>query len=342
MEKFKRQYLEFKILVTFFSPSGYHALETDEIIDYKIYLPFDSRKNAEKFLDIVKPKLALFIKYEFWYYYLSTLKQRQIPVFSVSAIFRSSQVYFKWYGGFNRKILDNFSYFFVQDKTSQQLLKTISLSSTITGDTRLDRVLKIKEQKDALPEFDAFAASNDLMVVGSMRKEDIDIIIKFVQQHPELKFIIAPHEIDESMMQPLEKNISSTVRHSKLSGSDDNQQVLIIDNIGMLSQLYRYASYAYIGGGFSDGLHNILEAAVYEIPVFFGNKDYQRFKEAIDLIELGTAFPIGSLPEFEAVFKALAGDEIRKVEVKSYLAKYIADNKGASEKIIAHLEEYML
>ena len=215
------------------------------------------------------------------------------------------------------------------------------MSSTITGDTRLDRVLEIKEQKKALPEIDAFATNKDLMVVGSMRKEDIDTIIKFVQQHPELKFIIAPHEIDDSMMQPLEKSISNTVRHSKLSGTTDNQQVLIIDNIGMLSQLYRYASYAYIGGGFSDGLHNILEAAVYEIPVFFGNKDYQRFKEAIDLIELGTAFPIGSLPEFETVFKDLAGDERRKVELKSKLAKYLADNKGASEKIIAHLEEYM-
>jgi 3-deoxy-D-manno-octulosonic-acid transferase len=341
MECFKKQYPEFKILVTFYSPSGYHAVDIDEIVDYKIYLPIDSHKNARKLLDITNPKMALFIKYEFWHYYLSELKQRQIPVFSVSSIFRPSQPFFKWYGAFYRKILDNFSYFFVQDWPSRQLLKTINLSSSITGDTRLDRVIKIKEQKKDLPKIDAFATTKNLMVVGSMRKEDIDIVIKFVQQHQELKFIIAPHEINESMIQPLEESISSTVRHSKLTGSNDNQQVLIIDNIGMLSQLYRYANYAYIGGGFSDGLHNILEAAVYQIPVFFGNKAYQRFKEAIDLIDLGTAFPIGSYPEMETVFKDLADNINRKVEIKSNLATYLAENKGASEKIIAHIEEFM-
>jgi 3-deoxy-D-manno-octulosonic-acid transferase len=341
MECFKKQYQEYKILVTFYSPSGYHAVERDEIVDYKIYLPFDSGKNARKLLDITNPKMALFIKYEFWHYYLSELKSRQIPVFSVSSIFRRSQPFFKWYGAFNRKILDSFSYFFVQDMASQQLLKTINILSSITGDTRLDRVIKIKEQKKDLQEIDAFATTKNLMVVGSMRKEDIDIIIKFVQQHQELKFIIAPHEIIESMIQPLEESISSTVRHSNLTGSNNNQQVLIIDNIGMLSQLYRYANYAYIGGGFSDGLHNILEAAVYEIPVFFGNKEYQRFKEAIDLIDLGAAYPIGSYPELATVFRDLVDNNNRKDEIKSNLATYLAENKGASEKIIAHFEEFM-
>ena len=341
MECFKKQYQEYKILVTFYSPSGYHAVDIDEIVDFKIYLPFDSGKNARKLLDIINPKMALFIKYEFWHYYLSELKHRQIPVFSVSSIFRPSQPFFKWYGAFNRKILDNFSYFFVQDWPSRQLLKSINLSSSITGDTRLDRVIKIKEQKKDLPKIDAFATTKNLMVVGSMRKEDIDIVIKFVQQHQELKFIIAPHEISESMIRPLEESLSSTVRHSNLTGSNDNQQVLIIDNIGMLSQLYRYANYAYIGGGFSDGLHNILEAAVYEIPVFFGNKEYQRFKEAIDLIDLGAAFPIGSYPEMAIVFKDLVDNKNRKVEIKSNLATYLAENKGASEKIIAHIKEFM-
>ena len=341
MEVFKKQYPNFKILVTFYSPSGYHAVETDQVVDYKIYLPFDSPKNARKLLDITTPAMALFIKYEFWHYYLSELRQRQIPVFSVSSIFRTSQPFFKWYGDFNRKILANFSYFFVQDKPSQALLKSINLSSTVTGDTRLDRVLKIKEQNKSFPEIAAFADNNNLLVVGSMRKEDIDIVIEFIEQHPMLKFIIAPHEIVESMMKTLERSRFSSIRHSKLTTANASQQVLIIDNIGMLSQLYRFANYAYIGGGFSDGLHNILEAAVYEIPVFFGNKDYQRFKEAIDLIDLGAAFPIGSYPEFGAVFKDLDDDKERKIVIKSKLATYLAENKGASEKIIAHLEEYI-
>lgn len=341
MEAFKNKYSSYKILVTFYSPSGYQAVKTDDIVDFKIYLPLDSRKNARILIDIADPKLVMFIKYEFWYYYLSELKKRGIPVLSVSAIFRDSQIYFKWYGSFNRKILDNLSYFFVQDKASQDLLNNINLPSTITGDTRLDRVLEIKEKKKELPEIDGFAAGKKLMVIGSMRKEDVDIIIQFVQSHPEVKFIIAPHEIEDSMMLPLEQSIDSTIRHSQLNSSSSDRQVLIIDNIGMLSQLYRYANYAYIGGGFSDGLHNILEAAVYEIPVFFGNKDYQRFKEAIDLIDLGVAFPVGSFPEFEAVFNDLDGNNERKAEIKSVLTRYLSENQGASDKIIAHLEEYM-
>jgi len=341
MEAFKNKYSSYKILVTFYSPSGYQAVKTDDIVDFKIYLPLDSRKNARILIDIADPKLVMFIKYEFWYYYLSELKKRGIPVLSVSAIFRDSQIYFKWYGSFNRKILDNLSYFFVQDKASQDLLNNINLPSTITGDTRLDRVLEIKEKKKELPEIDGFAAGKKLMVIGSMRKEDVDIIIQFVQSHPEVKFIIAPHEIEDSMMLPLEQSIDSTIRHSQLNSSSSDRQVLIIDNIGMLSQLYRYANSAYIGGGFSDGLHNILEAAVYEIPVFFGNKDYQRFKEAIDLIDLGVAFPVGSFPEFEAVFNDLDGNNERKAEIKSVLTRYLSENQGASDKIIAHLEEYM-
>jgi 3-deoxy-D-manno-octulosonic-acid transferase len=341
MEAFKNKYPTYKILVTFYSPSGYQAVKTDGIVDFKIYLPLDSRKNARKLIDISNPKLGMFIKYEFWHHYLSELKKRGIPVLSVSSIFRDSQIYFKWYGGFNRKILDNLSYFFVQDKASQDLLNNINLSSTITGDTRLDRVLEIKEKRKELPDIDGFAAGKKLMVIGSMRKEDVDIIISFVQSHPEIKFIIAPHEIEDSMMLPLEQTIDSTIRHSQLNSSSYERQVLIIDNIGMLSQLYRYANYAYIGGGFSDGLHNILEAAVYEIPVFFGNNDYQRFKEAIDLIDLGVAFPVGSFPEFEAVFHDLDENNERLAEIKSVLTRYLSENQGASENIIAHLEDYM-
>jgi 3-deoxy-D-manno-octulosonic-acid transferase len=202
----------------------------------------------------------------------------------------------------------------------------------------MDRVLSIREQNKPLPEIELFAVGKELMLIGSMRKEDIKIVINFVQQHSELKFIIAPHEITEAMMKPLEEELDSTIRHSNLDDSTAGHQVLIVDNIGMLSQLYRYANYAYIGGGFSDGIHNILEPAVYEIPVFFGNKAYQRFKEAIDLIEIGAAFPIGSFPEFKIVFKDLVGNRHRLVEIKDALTNYLADNQGASEKIIGHLK----
>ena len=226
--------------------------------------------------------------------------------------------------------------FFVQDTPSQLLLNKHNLPNTVTGDTRLDRVLKIREQKTPLLEIEDFASNNMVMVVGSLRKEDVDIIIDFINQHPKIKFIVAPHEINEGMIQPLEQRIDSTIRHSR-ANSNIQEQVLIIDNIGMLSQLYRYANFAYVGGGFSDGLHNILEPAVYEIPVFFGNKDYQRFKEAIDLIDLGVAFPIGSIAELDAVFDHLAGDVKQQAYIKNSLSSYLEENKGASEKIIYHI-----
>jgi len=341
MEAFKHNHPSFKIFVTFYSPSGYQAIDTDHIVDFKCYLPFDSKKNANKLITLVNPQLAIFVKYEFWHFYLNELNNRGIPVFSVSSIFRPDQLFFKWYGGFYRQMLDNFTYFFVQDKPSAQLLEKLSLPHAITGDTRLDRVLSIKNNKKSLPRIEAFTSEQEVMVVGSMRKEDISLIIRFIQQYPGLKFIIAPHEITESMMQAIEKEVHSTIRLSQSHDTVFDQQVLIIDNIGMLSQLYRYSRYAYIGGGFSDGIHNILEPAVFEIPVFFGNKDYQRFKEAIDLIDLGAAFPIGSSEEFTVVFDALRQSKERQAAIKSALATYLTKNEGAANKIITKINEYI-
>jgi len=341
MESFKKHYPGYKILVTFYSPSGYEAVETDEIVNYKSYLPFDSRSNARKLIALIQPKTAFFVKYEFWYFYLTELKSKKIPVFSISSIFRSEQLFFKWYGGFYRKLLENFDYFFVQDKASNLLLEKLGLPNMVTGDTRLDRVLSIRQQKKPMNEIEAFTTNNEVMIIGSLRKEDLDIIIEFVNHHADIKFIIAPHEITEGMIQPLEKGIESTIRYSTSINSTIQQQVLIIDNIGMLSQLYRYANYAYVGGGFSDGLHNILEPAVFEIPIFFGNKDYQRFKEAIDLIDLGVAFPIGSTNEFDTVFNHLISDTKQQTDIKNNLSSYLEENKGASEKIINHITEVL-
>lgn len=341
MEAFKKEFTDYKILVTFYSPSGYEAIETDAIVDFKCYLPFDSKRNAARFVDKVKPDTAIFVKYEFWHYFLKELAQRNINTYSVSSIFRPTQLFFKPYGGFYRNMLNAFSYFFVQDHRSAELLNTLNLPHEVTGDTRLDRVLKIKDDKKTFPWIDSFSGRDDLMVIGSMRKEDLDLVIHFVQLHPELKFIIAPHEITESMIQPLEENLKSTIRYSKATDADTARRILIIDNIGMLSTLYRYAKFAYVGGGFSDGLHNILEPAVYEIPVFFGNKDYQRFKEATDLIEHEAAFPVGSVQELDSIFLMLQNSDDRQAEISKNIRDYISQNKGASKKIIARLKEKM-
>lgn len=339
MEAFKNEFSDFKILVTFYSPSGYEAVSTDAIVNFKTYLPFDSKTNANRFLDLVKPEIAIFIKYEFWYFFLKELYRRDLPVYSVSSIFRPSQLFFKFYGGFYRNILKNISYFFVQDKNSSDLLNSLNLPNLVSGDTRIDRVLDIRNNNKSLPVIEMFVGDEVVMVIGSMRKEDLDIVIQFVIQHRDLKFIIAPHEIIDSMIMPLEERLNSTVRYSEFKNSDLAQQVLIIDNIGMLSTLYRYAHYTYVGGGFSDGLHNILEPAVYEIPVFFGNRDYQRFKEALDLINLGAAFPVGSLKEFDTLFNELQNDSQQQLAIKDNLHQYHEANKGASKKIINRIKE---
>ncbi len=341
IEAFKKKYTDYKVLVTFFSPSGYEAIATDEVIDFKSYLPFDSRKNSKRFIRLVAPGIVFFVKYEFWYYYLKQLKEAAIPTYSISSIFRSQQVFFKCYGGFYRQMLNNFNYFFVQDELSHRLLDNLNLPNKITGDTRLDRVIALKNQRQEIPQIEAFCAHKEVMVVGSIRKEDVELIIDFIKLHPDLKYIIAPHEIIESMMRPLENELKSTIRYSALGNSDQAHHVLIIDNIGMLTQLYGYANYAYVGGGFSDGLHNILEPAVFGVPVFFGNRAYQTFKEAIDLIDLGAGFPVGNIKEFDTVFSHLQGDKSQQSAIERSISGYLETNQGASEKIISHISKNM-
>lgn len=337
VEKFKDKYPHYQVLVTFFSPSGYEAVQPDELINFTAYLPFDSRKNARQFIEIVKPKLAFFIKYEFWHFYLDELSRNKIPVFSVSSIFRPSQSFFKRYGGFFRKMLGKIDHFFVQDEQSLHLLERLGRPATITGDTRLDRVLQIREANIEIEEVATFVGRCTAMVVGSLRKEDIELISGFISAHPELKFIVAPHEIIEEMMAPLE-NKFDCIRFSNFAKSTGEEQVLIIDNIGYLSKIYRYANYAYVGGGFSDGIHNILEPAVYEIPVFFGNRDYQRFKEAHDLIDIAAGFAVGNLQEMDRIFKEISSSEERMNKIRQSISSYLEFNKGAAAKIIRQLE----
>ena len=335
MKGVKKLFPNKRILVTFFSPSGFEAIKTDGVVDFKYYLPLDYPKNAKKFIELVNPEEVFFVKYEFWYNYLEILHTLKIPTYSVSSIFRPNQPFFKWYGKLHRKMLSYFDGFFVQDRSSQQLLAAIGIEADITGDTRFDRVIAIKEASFNSEILEKFAANAAVIVIGSMRNEDVKLITSFILSHEHLKFILAPHEISYHEIENLLNNLNNVVRYSTFSDNDVDRQVLIIDNIGMLSKLYRYGQYAYIGGGFSDGIHNILEPAVYEIPVFFGNQQFDKFKEAIELIDIGAAFPVGGVGEMSRVFADLYDDSSRYQTIKSSLHHYVYENKGAAAKILS-------
>jgi 3-deoxy-D-manno-octulosonic-acid transferase len=331
IEQIKKENPTWKVAVTFFSPSGYEAV-TNSSIDYKFYLPLDTASNASKFIDLIKPELTIFIKYEYWYHYLNQLNLRNIPTYSVSSIFRSTQTFFKWWGSWNRKMLKQFTYFMVQDQSSLGLLNSIGLSNVqITGDTRFDRVLKIKNDTLRFPEIENFIGGNKVFIVGSLRPEDDEIILPFIKSNSGYKFILAPHEITSTHISKIENSIESTVRHSQLD-EKSNEKVLIIDSIGKLSRLYRLANIAYVGGGFSDGIHNILEPAVYHIPVFFGNKYYKKYKEATDLVSIQAAFPIANSLDLEEKLKSLQNPDTRTLVCKK-IEEYVNSNIGASQKV---------
>lgn len=332
IELIKRENPNWKVVVTFFSPSGYEAVN-HESVDYKFYLPIDTPSNALNFVDVVKPQLAIFVKYEFWYHFLKALRHEHIPIYSVSSIFRPTQTFFKWHGGWNRKMLQMFTYFMVQDESSLELLKSIGLTNAqITGDTRFDRVLKIKEETDQFPEIEQFLSNRKVFIVGSLRPEDDETIFSFINSNTEYAFIIAPHEITKKHLSKIENSINGSVRHSQLPAKS-NENVLIIDSIGKLSRLYRLANYAYIGGGFSDGIHNILEPAVYSIPIFFGNQHYKKYKEATDLISLKAAFPVSNENDLTKELLKLK-DKKTMSFISTTIEEYVGANKGAAQKVV--------
>jgi 3-deoxy-D-manno-octulosonic-acid transferase len=344
MEKLKVEYPNHKIFLTFFSPSGYEVRKNYDKADYVFYLPWDTKSNAVRLLNAVKPVLVLFVKYEFWHHYTSEIKRRNIPLLSVSSIFRENQLFFKSYGGFYRNILFNFSFFFAQNDESVKLLKSIGVNSSMrAGDTRFDRVYEMVKNGQPLPVIEQFKNQEKLMVVGSCWPEDLDVLIPFInEQARALKFIIAPHEISEAFIKEIENGIqASVVRYSKSQGVDANSyQVLIIDNIGMLGKLYRYGEFAYIGGAFGKGLHNILEAACYGIPIFFGNKNYQKFQEARDLINYGGAFEVGNYHDLKARYEMinLPQNFLLACEVTK---QYVQDNIGATEKVMRFCRKHL-
>jgi 3-deoxy-D-manno-octulosonic-acid transferase len=334
MEAFRTQYPDYKILLTFFSPSGYEVRKNYEGADYIIYLPADTPGNARQFVTIVKPAIAFFIKYEFWYNYLRELKQADVAVISFSAIFRPDQLFFKPWGSFYRKLLRYFDHILVQNQESVDLLKSIDITQvTLAGDTRFDRVAQVAAAKKEIPIADAFKSGKPLLVVGSAWPEDMDVLITFLNAFDKpLKVIMAPHEIHDAEIERWRAQlIKPSVRFSQTNEVSVMQaDILFIDNVGMLTSLYQYGEFAYIGGAFKQGLHNSLEAATFGVPVFFG-PDYAKYQEAVDLVHEGAAFSISSTTELSVTFSRQYNDPSEAAQVSR---NYVLRNIGATGKVM--------
>jgi 3-deoxy-D-manno-octulosonic-acid transferase len=338
IEKIRELAPEKKILLTFYSPSGYEIRKNYPGADYIFYLPLDTRRNARRFIRIVRPVKAFFIKYEFWYHILKELQKTRTDTYLISAIFRKNQVYFAWYGKWFRRMLKYFNHLFVQDEQSMQNLSRIGITHvTISGDTRFDRVFSIADKTEKIPVIEVFTADNNTLIMGSTWPGDEEILIRYIHENTlPLKYIIAPHEVHEANIRRIEGRIKkNTIRYTNLDHSDpETADVLVIDTIGILSSVYQYGTLAYIGGGFGKGIHNILEAATFGLPVIFG-PNFHKFKEAHDLIKSGVGFTISGYDELHQIFNALLTEEkiLQSVSVKA--RNYVISSKGATEKIIS-------
>jgi 3-deoxy-D-manno-octulosonic-acid transferase len=336
IEKIRAQYPEYKILLTFFSPSGYEVCKNYQGADIISYLPFDRTCNVKKFLDITNPCMAFFIKYEFWKNFLDELNKRYIPVYSVSSIFREGQIFFKWYGFDYRNVLKNFDWLFVQNETSKEHLARLGIiRAMVAGDTRFDRVLQIKEEAKALPVVEQFRGKSTVLVVGSSWKLDEDLIIEYFNTHREMKLILAPHVVDKYRLTEISDKLKRPYVCYTHANEDNAQYAdcLIIDCYGLLSSIYRYGKVAYIGGGFGVNIHNTLEAAVYHVPVLFGPK-YQQFREAVQLIDKEGAYSVNNYEELRILLDRLFSDEQFLEETGRKAGDYVINNSGATDKIL--------
>ena len=326
-----------KILLTFFSPSGYEVRKNYPMADIICYLPADTPGNAARFISLVNPGKVIFIKYEFWHNYIKVLALRSIPVYLVSGIFRKEQHFFRWYGGFFRNILKRFRWFYVQDQRSAELLKSIGLENvSVAGDTRFDRVVQIAATARELPVLEQFREQEKLFLAGSSWGPDEEIITEYINRYPDkMKWVFAPHEIEKSNIERLEKLLRvKTVRYSVFNPESRDARVLIIDNIGMLSSAYRYASIAAVGGGFGKGIHNVLEPACWGIPVLFG-PNHHKFREAIGLKDSGGGKSYSSYNEFEAAMDSLLSDNELYRKSADSAGKYVSENAGATGLVMA-------
>lgn len=351
MEALRKQYPGCRLLLTFFSPSGYEVRKDYKGADHVYYLPLDTPGNARRFLEIARPSLALFIKYEFWYHFMTALYQRQIPSVLISGIFRKDQAFFKWHGGLFRRLLRQLSHIFVQNEASRQLLQQIGIGHvTVTGDTRFDRVWALAQEAVELPLVKQFIGNKRTIVAGSTWESDESALAAWWAGHyePDRRLIIAPHEVNEQHIGKLLELFPGAVRYSELAGAkvehngyegEHPGMVLIIDNVGMLSSLYRYACVTFIGGGFDPGgIHNVLEPATYGKPVVFGPV-YDKYAEAVALLAAGGAFTVPNDPALAQQMEQLLLNDDLCTQTGAVASKYVAENKGATARILSYIQE---
>lgn len=344
LEKLRTENTSIKTVVTFFSPSGYEIRKNTTLADFVYYLPLDTRRNATQFLNAINPKIAVFTKYEYWYFMMDELYQRKIPLYMISAIFRPQQIFFRSYGSFYRNMLLLAQHFFVQDEVSKELLANINIDQvTVSGDTRFDRVWENTQTVKPLETVEAFKSTSKIFIAGSTWPPDEELIVQLIPLYPEWKFIIAPHEISKEKINNLLQKLPSekTICYSEITTdltSLQQKQVLVIDNIGLLSRLYQYGNIAYIGGGFGTGIHNTLEAAAFGLPVIFGPV-YQKFKEAVDLVKLDAGFSVVNEASLESVVSKLITDESFYQNAGKQAKNYTQRNTGATQKIINYIRQ---
>ncbi|MCZ2472478.1 3-deoxy-D-manno-octulosonic acid transferase [Aquirufa ecclesiirivi] len=338
IEAYKKQFPSHFILVTFFSPSGYEVRKNFSGVDFVSYLPMDGARASQRFLDLVKPSLAIFVKYEFWHFYLTGLAKRQIPLLLVSAIFRSKQVFFAWYGGFYRKLLRQFTRLFVQDAASKELLESIGISHVqVAGDTRFDRVYAQSKQVSSWDLLDEFLDGQAFAVLGSVWQADMDRIIPLInKQSLPIKWVIVPHEIHEAELEQWKRAITLSSVYSKGSSTEDlaKHQVVLVNEVGRLSSIYQGADFAFIGGAYGAGLHNTLEAAVFGPVIAFGDQNYLKFREACALLEEGIAQTISTTEDLEKYWLGLWENPDQRAQIKAKSEAFIANNMGATDAIM--------
>lgn len=339
IEKIKEKHPAHKIIVTFFSPSGYEVRKNNNVADITIYLPLDTKSNAKKFLRLAHPEFAFFIKYEFWLNYLKELEHNKIPTYLISGIFRDNQMFFKWYGGFYRKALTSFTYFFVQNEKSKEKIEALGFKNVIvSGDTRFDRVAAILERDNTVDFIEQFKNNAPTIIIGSSWPKDETLLADYINQASEdVKFIIAPHNIKQDQLSDLKSQINKpTVLFSEKDNSKNfsDYNVFIIDTIGLLTKIYSYGTIAYVGGGFGNpGIHNILEPATFGIPIVIG-PNYSNFAEAVELVKIGGCTVISNTLELKQIFDRLLLDQEYREEKSQICKSYIQDNKGATESIM--------
>jgi 3-deoxy-D-manno-octulosonic-acid transferase len=347
LEKLKKQHSQITIILSFFSPSGYEVQKNYAGADAVCYLPADSAPNARAFIDTVKPALVLWVKYEYWFFYLQEIKARKLPLLLISGIFRKKQTFFRWYGNGFRSMLTCFSHFFVQNDDSAKLLGQVVSDEliSVSGDTRFDRVVEIRNNWTAIQEVESWLGStNRLIVAGSTWLDDEEALVHFAAMHPQVKLLLAPHHVDDHAMKDTMAIFPKALKFSNIRQTEDPAafQILIIDNIGMLSRLYHYGTICYVGGGFTgDGVHNVLEAAVYAKPVVHG-PEYEKYAEAAELLNRGGSFAIESELELEKILNKLLVDEAMRDEAGQKAGDFVQQHAGASYKILSYIQSNRL